>query len=266
VYGTQEGIDEDVRCLNPKDRERLGYPTQKPQGLLERIIGASSDRGDLVLDPFCGCGTTIAAAQKLRRRWIGIDITHLAITLIKSRLYDSFGPEIAKTYKVIGEPEDLAGAWQLANDDKFQFQVWALGLVGARPLEVNSGAGRGIDDRLYFNDSADAAEMKEALIGVKRGAVNVAPVRDLRGTIGRWHAAIGVLLCLEPPTRAMLKEAAEAGFYTSPAGTRHPRLQLLTIEQLLDGKKLDLPAWHDVRTFKKAPKAKRAKRKDAELF
>ena len=127
-------------------------------------------------------------------------------------------------------------------------------------------ADRGIDGRLYFHDSADASDTKEALISVKGGGVSVPHVRDLRGTVERDAAAVGVLICIEPPTKPMLKEAAEAGFYTSPAGTQHPRLQVLTIEQLLNGKKLDLPAWHDVRTFKKAPKAKGTKRKDAELF
>jgi len=124
----------------------------------------------------------------------------------------------------------------------------------------------GIDGRLYFHDAADASETKEAVISVKGGGVNVTHVRDLRGTVEREAAAIGVLLCMEEPTRPMLREAADAGFYTSPAGTQHPRLQILTVEQLLNGQKLDLPAWHDVRTFKKAPKAKGAKRKDAELF
>ena len=167
---------------------------------------------------------------------------------------------------MIGEPEDLASAQQLANDDKFQFQVWALGLVGARPLEVKKGADRGVDGRLYFNDSSDPSEMKEALISVKGGGVGVAQVRDLRGTAERETAAIGVFLCIEAPTKAMYKEAADAGFYTSPANTQHPRIQILTVEELLDGKKLDMPAWRDLRTFKRAPKAKGKRGKEAELF
>lgn len=129
-----------------------------------------------------------------------------------------------------------------------------------------SGANRGIDGPLYFHDSVDAAETKEALSSVKGGGVSVPHVRDLRGTVEREAAALGVLLCMEAPTRHMLREAADAGFYTSPAGTQHPRLQILTVEQLLNGQKLDLPAWHDVRTFRKAPKAKGARRRDAELF
>ncbi len=155
---------------------------------------------------------------------------------------------------------------ELAKHDAFVAEVGTAGAVDARPLDVKEGVDPGIAGRLYFHDSADASEMKEALISVKGGGVNVTHVRDLRGTVEREAAAIGVLLCMEEPTRPMLREAADAGFYTSPAGTQHPRLQILTVAQLLNGQKLGLPAWHDVRTFKKAPKAKGARRKDAELF
>ncbi len=141
----------DIAPLSPHSQERLGYPTQKPEALLERILRASSNEGDVVLDPFCGCGTTVQVAQKLNRRWIGIDITHLAIGLIKTRLDDSFGHDIRKTYEVIGEPTDVAGAAQLAEENKWQFQYWALGLCGARPAEgIKKGADRGIDGRLFF--------------------------------------------------------------------------------------------------------------------
>ena len=132
--------------------ERLGYPTQKPLALLERIISASSNEGDLVLDPFCGCGTAVIAAEKLKRNWIGIDITHLAMTLIKNRLLDSFGEESMP--RVIGEPVSIPDAEALAAQDPRQFQWWALGLVGARPVEHKKGADRGIDGRLYFHDEA----------------------------------------------------------------------------------------------------------------
>lgn len=208
------------------------------------------------------------AAQKLGRRWIGIDITHLAVGLIKGRLLDTFGPGIVQTYKTIGEPEDLAGAQQLADDDKYQFQYWALGLVGARPLEEKKGADKGIDGRLYFNDSADAAETKQVIFSVKGGHVTVPQIRDLRGVIERDKAAIGAFLCIEKPTKPMLAEAADAGFYTSPQNTRHPRLQIPTIEELLEGKQLDMPAWRELRTFKKAPKAKAAGKshKQEEMF
>ena len=139
----------DIDPLSTHAKERLGYPTQKPEALLERIIKASSNEGDIVLDPFCGCGTTVQVAQRLNRRWIGIDITHLAIGLIKKRLSDAFGPEIRATYDVIGEPTDLAGAAQLAAENKFQFQAWALGLCDARVAESSKkGADRGIDGPL----------------------------------------------------------------------------------------------------------------------
>ncbi|MGB9029366.1 MAG: site-specific DNA-methyltransferase, partial [Acidobacteriaceae bacterium] len=144
-----QNIWDDIFPINSQAQERLGYPTQKPEALLERIIKASSNEGDVVLDPFCGCGTTVQVAQRLNRRWIGIDITHLAIGLIKKRLSDAFGPEIKSTYEVIGEPTDYQGAAQLAEEDKYQFQWWALGQVGARPTDQKKGADRGIDGRLY---------------------------------------------------------------------------------------------------------------------
>ena len=140
----------DIPPINARAAERLGYPTQKPEALLERIILASSNKGDVVLDPFCGCGTTIAAAQKLGRFWIGIDITHLAISLMKHRLQDAFGD--GAKYKVIGEPVSLPDAEELAQQDPYQFQWWALGLVHARPTEQKKGADKGIDGRIYFHD------------------------------------------------------------------------------------------------------------------
>src|SRR5439155_19165077 len=148
---------------------------------LERIIQASSSEGDTVLDPFCGCGTAIAAAQKLGRRWIGIDITHLAIRLIKHRLFTAFGEKIDKTYKVIGEPEDVGGAAQLAADDPYQFQWWALSLVHARPVEQKKGADKGIDGRLYFHDEGSGGQTKQIIFSVKAGHVTANQLRDLRG-------------------------------------------------------------------------------------
>ena len=160
----------DIAPIGSQAQERLGYPTQKPEALLERIIKASSNEGDLVLDPFCGCGTTVQVAQRLNRRWIGIDITHLAIGLIKKRLSDAFGPEIKSTYEVIGEPTDYAGAAELAAEDKYQFQWWALGQVGARPTEQKKGADRGIDGRLYFHDD-ESGKSKQIIFSVKAGSV-----------------------------------------------------------------------------------------------
>src|SRR5690606_11486663 len=226
----------------------------KPEALLERIIAASSNPGDVVLDPFCGCGTAIAAAQKLGRRWIGIDITHLAVTLIKHRLRDAFGDEAA--YEVVGEPVTVDGARALAEEDRYQFQYWALGLVGARPHEQKKGADRGIDGRLpFFDDNSGRA--KEVLIQVKSGAVSSQAVRDLRGTVEREGAALGVLISLEPPTAPMRKEAFAAGYYQSPDGEKYPRLQLLTAEELLDGYGVEMPRWSRRASFKQAPRARR---------
>jgi hypothetical protein len=246
----------DIEPVNAAAAERLGYPTQKPEALLERIIAASSNQGDVVLDPFCGCGTAIAVAQKLNRRWIGIDITHLAISLIKHRLHSAFGDPIGETYEVIGEPVDLAGVRELASQDPYQFQWWALGLVGARPVEQKKGADKGIDGRIFFHDDAESQKTKQVVLSVKAGNVTVAHVRDLRGVVEREQAAIGVLITMAEPSRQMKSEAAGAGFYESPWQTKHPKLQILTIDELLQGKRIDLPPSGDLRTFKKAPKAK----------
>ncbi len=247
----------DIPPINSQAKERLGYPTQKPEALLERIIKTSSNEGDLVLDPFCGCGTTVAVAHRLHRRWIGIDITHLAINLVRARLRDSFGPEIEKQYQVIGEPTTVWDAQALAAQDPFQFQCWVLGLVGARPTEQKKGADRGIDGRLYFHDEGPNGKTKQAIISVKSGKIKPSDVRDLRGVVEREGAAIGVLISLEEPTPAMRQEAAEAAFYTSPAGTKHPKIQLLMVGDLIDrGQRIDLPPWTDWRTFKRAPRSK----------
>jgi len=248
----------DIEPLNSAAQERLGYPTQKPEALLSRIIEASSNEGEVVLDPFCGCGTAIAVAQRLNRRWIGIDITHLAIGLIKKRLVDAFGDSVRDTYEVIGEPEDLSGAEALAKEDPYQFQWWALSLVGARPLEKKKGADQGIDGRLYFHDEPRGGKTKQIILSVKAGHVQAAHVRDLRGVIEREKAEIGALISMEPPTKPMLKEAAEAGFYQPPGlADKFPRLQILSIAEMLEGKEIAYPRLLDV-TYKKAPKARKA--------
>ena len=240
--------------MTKSGRERLGYPTQKPEALLERIIQASSNEGDTVLDPFCGCGTTIAVAERLKRRWIGIDITHLAVTLMKHRLRDAFGDQVA--YQVIGEPVSLPDAETLAASDPYQFQWWALGLVGARPAEQKKGADKGIDGRLYFHDEADSSKTKQVIFSVKAGHLAAGQVRDLHGVIDRDRAEIGVLLTFQEPTQPMRAEAASAGFYDSPWGKRYPRLQIITVAELLTGKGVDMPPMHQVNvTFKKAAKA-----------
>lgn len=238
----------DIPPLQAVAAERLGYPTQKPVALLERIVAASSNEGDVTLDPFCGCGTTIAAAHKLNRRWIGIDVTHLSIALQKYRLKDAFDLTAGKDYAVVGEPADVGAAAQLAQDDRYQFQWWALSLIQARPLGGDSGgkkgkkgADQGIDGVIAFIDDT-SQKPKRLLVQVKSGHVNSATIRDLVGTLTREQAPMGVLITLEPPSGPMLKEAASAGFYHSPGWQqKYPRLQILTIEQLLHGAKVDMP-------------------------
>lgn len=255
-----QSLWDDVEPISSQASERLGYPTQKPEALLERIIQASSNEGDLVLDPFCGCGTAIAVAQKLNRRWIGIDITHLAITLMKNRLLDTFGAAMEGAYRVIGEPVTLSEAEALAAEDKYQFQWWALGLVGARPVpgDQKKGADKGIDGRLYFIDD-NTGNAKQVILSVKGGHTDVTHVRDLRGVLDREGAEIGVLITMQEPTGPMKVEAASAGFYASPwnPSKPHPRLQILTIKELLEGKRIDMPPPGQVNvTFQRAPKAR----------
>lgn len=251
-----QDIWDDIAPINSQAQERLGYPTQKPEALLDRILKGSSTEGDTILDPFCGCGTTIAAAQRLKRRWIGIDITHLAINLIRHRLRDVFGDRVTTTFKVIGEPVSIPDAEALAASDPYQFQWWALGLVGARPAEQKKGADRGIDGRLYFFH--DDRDTRQIIFSVKAGHVAVQHVRDLRGVLDREKAAIGVLISLEEPTKPMRTEAAGAGFYESPTWKkRYPRLQLLTISELLSGKGVAYPPSRQVNvTYRRAPKAR----------
>jgi DNA methylase/NACHT-associated inactive restriction endonuclease len=252
----------DIDPINSQAQERLGYPTQKPEALLERIILAGSNAGETILDPFCGCGTTISAAQRLDRRWIGIDVTHLAIGLIKTRLRDAFG-DSAK-YQVVGEPTTAEDAAALAASDKYQFQWWALGLVGARPVEQKKGADKGIDGRLYFHDGSK--ETRSVVLSVKGGKLKATDVRDLRGVREREKAEMGVLISFEPPTKPMRAEAATAGFYDSPWG-KHPRIQLLTVAELLEGKRIDYPQTAGVnQTYKQAPKAVRKVAEPKGLF
>jgi site-specific DNA-methyltransferase (adenine-specific) len=247
----------DIAPLNSQAAERLGYPTQKPLALLERIISASSNPGDVVLDPFCGCGTAVAAAQKLGRRWIGIDITHLSIALQKYRLEQMY-PGI--TFSVVGEPEDLGAARQLAQDDRYQFQWWALSLVRARPLggEAGSkvgkkGSDKGIDGVINFIDDA-SGKAKRTLVQVKSGKVKSGDIRDLVGTVTREGAQIGVFLTLEEPSKDMVVEAASAGFYSSPGwGQNYPKMQILTVADLLRGAEVKMPP--PFGTFKQAARA-----------
>jgi site-specific DNA-methyltransferase (adenine-specific) len=235
-----------------QSKERLGYPTQKPEALLERIIQASSNEGDVVLDPFCGCGTSINVAERLHRRWLGIDITHLAISLIRSRLQESF-PGALAPYEVIGDPKDVASAEALANKDldgRYQFQWWAVGLVGGRPAQdKKKGKDTGIDGYIYFFDD-NSGKAKRIILQVKSGNVKSGDIRDLKGVIEREQAQLGAFITLKPATRDMQKEAVAAGFYESQFGN-FPKLQILTIEELLDGQKLLYPHMN-VATFKRA--------------
>lgn len=274
-------IWDDVPPINSQAAERLGYPTQKPVALLERIIQASSNPGDVVLDPFCGCGTTIEAAQKLRRRWVGIDITHLAINLIKQRLLHALeskgnvvssdpGAEDAgvltaadglndsdawfrQPYVVVGEPTSLAGALELAATKPMQFQYWALGLVSARPLEQKHGADRGIDGKIVFRGDAKG-KYETIIIQVKAGQnISVQHIRDLRGVIEREQAVMGIFISVREPTRPMLTEAATAGVWDSKSWNRKfPRLQIATIEDLLARKLPELPHLQFSATFRRA--------------
>lgn len=232
-------------------REYLGYPTQKPIALLERIIKASSNEGDIVLDPFCGCGTAVHAAQKLNRQWVGIDITHLAISLIEKRLRDAF---LDIAFEVHGTPKDLDGARDLALRDKYQFQWWACSLVNAQPYQgKKKGADSGIDGLIYFQD--DDGPAKKIIVSVKGGEnVNVAMIRDLGHVVEREKAQIGLFVTLAEPTRPMKEEATAAGYYESSIGKSFHKVQILTIERLLNG--MEQPLYPDLGrgglTFKKA--------------
>lgn len=232
--------------------ESLGYPTQKPLALLERILNASSNPGDVVLDPFCGCGTTVHAAQKLERNWIGIDVTHLAVSLIERRLKDAF-PGIK--FEVHGTPKDFGGARDLAARDKYQFEWWAVSLVDAVPQGgKKKGMDRGIDGIRWVRTGPKEGEFEKVLVSVKGGEnVGAAMVRDLKGTIERENALGGMFVTLTEPTREMTREAAAAGFFETSFG-RHPKIQILTIAGLLAGQKPDLPSTSSGEGFKKAQK------------
>lgn len=231
----------DISIINPNAAERLGYPTQKPLDLLKRAILASSNEGDVVLDPFCGCGTSVAAADELKRQWIGIDVTHYAVTLIENRLLRS---NAKAQYKVDGRPLDMDGALDLFRRDAHQFQWWAAWQIGAQSYqeaqEVKKGADRGIDGNIFFANGPYGTG--RIIVSVKGGEnLGVGMVRDLRGVIEREDAEMGVLVCLHEPTANMITEAAAAGFVRPSAHGRKPRLQIVTVADLFAGKKPDFP-------------------------
>jgi site-specific DNA-methyltransferase (adenine-specific) len=221
-------------------KERLGYPTQKPLALLERIISASSNPGDVVLDPFCGCGTAVHAAHKLGRRWIGIDITPLATNLIKRRMEDAFpGLEVP----IEGWPVDMAGAIALAEqDDKYHFQDWAVIQGGGRPAggERKKGADRGVDGVIPF---LDGKAPRRGIVSVKAGNTGPSHVRDLAGVVsGDDDAAFGVFICLYKPTAAMTEAALSQGTWVSDFdGRMYPKMQILSAQDLIDGKPVRMP-------------------------
>ncbi|WP_417232398.1 site-specific DNA-methyltransferase [Brevundimonas sp.] len=244
----------DVDRINQSAGERLGYPTQKPLALLERILAASSNEGDVVLDPFCGCGTTVHAAQKMDRRWIGIDVTHLAVGLIQRRLRDAFP---MAEFQVLGTPKDIGAARALAEADKHQFQLWALSMIdNAVPYKGGrKGADGGVDGYVYFQtassvDHGSKQVTGKAIVSIKGGGVTDSQVKDLITTIDHEGGQMGLFVTLLPPTKPMVARAAAAGFYEA-AGRTYPKVQILTIEQLFDGKRPEMP-WLDPSVFKKA--------------
>ncbi len=257
----------DIDPINMMAAERLGYPTQKPLALLDRIIQSSSNPDSVILDPFCGCGTAIASAQKLGRKWIGIDITHLSIALQKYRMEAMF-PGIK--LKVVGEPKDIGAARQLASEDRYQFQWWSLSLIRARPLggqegsrEGKKGSDKGIDGVIAFIDDT-TGKAKRVLVQVKSGHVKSGDIRDLKGTLQRENAAIGVFITLEKPSQDMTTEAVSAGFYHSPGWNKdYPRMQILTIEELLHNAEVKMPPQFG--TFKQAQRVQQSDAEQGEL-
>ena len=254
-------IWDDIYQISAK--EYLGYPTQKPITLLERIVAASSNEGDIVLDPFCGCGTAVVAAQKLGRKWIGMDITPIATSLVQKRLFDAFGAKNQKlvsaddpatvNFIVEGLPTDLAGAKMLYNKDSSHkdFEMWAVGLVPAIPQE-KKGADGGIDGIAYFQDNP--TKPSKAVIQVKGGHVTANQIRDLIGVMTTNKAQLGFFISLEPPTQPMRNAALAAGYYQPPSGLgrKVEAVQIRTIEELLQGKDFDFPLYGSNISYKDA--------------
>jgi site-specific DNA-methyltransferase (adenine-specific) len=253
LVGTQEGVDRDVKWLEHEE-ERLGYPTQKPLGVLARIVACSSNPEDIVLDPFCGCGTAVHAAQKLGRRWTGIDITHLAIGLIRRRMQDAF-PGLP--IEVVGEPKDIGGAKYLAASKPKQFEYWVVDKLDAQPT---GGKGQDLDGVKPFIEFG--GKVKRAVISVKgTKSVNPEMIREVLGALGP-DKPIGILVILAEPTKGMKTQAAAAGSYES-AGQKYPRVQIMTVEDILNGKRPQLPS--PVSPFAKAPKEKKNPQQEALL-
>ena len=252
VFGSKAGIDDDVRWLGTRDQERLGYPTQKPLGLLRRILSASSNKGDLVMDPFCGCGTTIEAAETLDRQWIGIDISPFAIQLIRRRRIEGAFPNLkfGSDYYVDGLPTSMTGAIALADQDKKAFEVWAVSAIDGIP-NPKKGADGGIDGRLKFKPDGKIA--KHAIVSVKGGLLKSDDIRSLIAKAEmekNSSMGFGVLVCLKKPTQKMRSEATEAGFL-DVAGSKYQKVQFFTVEEILEGKRPRLPFPELPEVFKK---------------
>ena len=237
---------EDIPPINSQARERLGYPTQKPEALLERIVKASSNEGDVVLDAYCGCGTTVAVSQRLDRQWIGIDITYQSISLILKRLEDSFGKGVLETIAINGIPKDMASAKALAlkKDDRTrkEFEKWAVLTYSNNRATINQkkGADKGIDGIAYFTGDRD--EPEKVILQVKFGKVNSSDIRDLQGTMTRENAVLGVFITLNKPTKDMNQEAKEAGIYQSRFMSQPTdKIRIVTIQEIIeDQKRLDI--------------------------
>ncbi|OAV68600.1 DNA adenine methyltransferase YhdJ [Bacteroidales bacterium Barb6XT] len=236
----------DIAIVARSVKERLGYPTQKPEKLLERIINASSNEGNTVLDAYCGCGTTVSVAQKLNRRWIGIDITFQSISLILKRLENTHGKEVVKNTELNGVPKDLESAKALAlkADDKTrkEFEKWSILTYSNNRAYINEkkGADGGIDGRAFIYESEKVT--KQVIISVKSGHVNVAHVRDLCHVVDREGAVGGILITLENPSKPMMQEAKEAGTYTNPlTGQIMDKISIVTVDEMIKGSRMILP-------------------------
>ncbi len=231
----------EISYLNSQSKERLGYPTQKPEALLERIIKASSNENDVILDAYCGCGTTVAVSQKLNRKWIGIDITYQSISLVLKRLEDSFGKEVLNQIKFHGIPQDLESAIALANkeDDRIrkEFEKWAILTYSNNRAIINSkkGADQGIDGVAYFN--GDLGKQEKIIFQVKSGKVQAKDIRDLLGTMTLENASIAVFITLENPTKDMITTAKKAGVYKHQYYSQtHDLISIITVKDIIENK------------------------------
>jgi hypothetical protein len=242
----------DIGPISAQAAERLGYPTQKPEALLERIIQASSNEGDTVLDAYCGCGTSVAVAQRLRRNWIGIDITYQSIAVILKRLEDSFGAAALDALVLDGIPRDMESARALANkkDDRVrkEFEKWALLTYSKNRATLNEkkGADKGVDGTAYFVTGSDTTD--RVIFQVKSGKVQRNDIATLNSDRQRENAALAVLITLEESTKPMRDEAMAAGMYRHELLNRDtPRIQIVTIQEMIeDGRRIDLPLSLDV--------------------